>query len=165
MTIYATSAVAAFLDAILQKVWLGSSCRSFLLNGAENPADNGVYRRGKDGRWYRPERRGLALVPIAERRIISRMGGETAQAMGKAHRWTPEQARAAGRISGRKAASVPGRMAALGRKGGFQVSADREHMRRIGKLGGLAVSRNRKHMAELGRRGGKAKGRKAHADT
>lgn len=157
MTTYATPDVQAELEALFQS----TRQRRLLLVEHAIPANNGVYRRGKDGRWYRPERRGLALVPIAERCIISRMGGETAQAMGKAHKFTPEQARVAGRLGGLKAASVPGRMAALGRKGGFQISADREHMRRIGKLGGLSVSRNRKHMAELGRRGGEAKGREA----
>lgn len=49
-----------------------------------------------------PERqkRGMALVDPERRRQIASMGGRAAQAKGTARRWTPEQAREAGRLGG-----------------------------------------------------------------
>jgi general stress protein YciG len=54
---------------------------------------------------------------------IARMGGKAAHASGKAHEFTADEARAAGR------------------KGGLSTSQDKEHMSRIGKLGGKARKR------------------------
>jgi general stress protein YciG len=49
----------------------------------------------------RPKRpQGFAALPPEQRRAIARQGGLTAQAAGNAHRWTPEQARIAGRKGG-----------------------------------------------------------------
>jgi uncharacterized protein len=55
-----------------------------------------------------------------KQREISSMGGKAAHAQGRAHEFTSEEARAAGR------------------KGGVKVSSDREHMARIGRIGGAA---------------------------
>lgn len=57
--------------------------------------------------------RGFAALSEAERRALQRQGGKTAHLRGKAHRFSPEEARQAGR------------------KGGQIVSADSEHMRFI----------------------------------
>jgi general stress protein YciG len=51
-------------------------------------------------------------------REVSSIGGHTAHAGGRAHRFTPEEARIDGR------------------KGGTAVSRDREHMAAIGRRGG-----------------------------
>ena len=106
-------------------------------------------------------RRGFALLTPENRRIVARMGGQTAHALGKAHRWTPEEARRHGRAGGRKIAENLVHMASIGRKGGFEASKNRERMARIGRLGGEAIARNRKHMAEIGARGGAATARRA----
>jgi general stress protein YciG len=55
-----------------------------------------------------------------QQREIAGKGGKAAHAQGRAHEFTPEEARAAGR------------------KGGEKVSKDRDHMAKIGRLGGLA---------------------------
>jgi general stress protein YciG len=44
--------------------------------------------------------RGFASQTPERRREIASMGGKKAHALGKAHRWTPEEARAAGRLGG-----------------------------------------------------------------
>jgi uncharacterized protein len=62
----------------------------------------------------------------AKQRAIASKGGKAAHADGRAHVWTSEEAREAGRIGGEK------------------VSADREHMAAIGRLGGEAKRRGRK---------------------
>lgn len=85
--------------------------------------------------------RGFAAMDPERQREIARLGGRTAHARRRAHRFTPEEARAAGR------------------KGGQAVSQDRDHMAKIGRRGGSAVSQDRDHMAEIGREGGQARGR------
>lgn len=65
-------------------------------------------------------RRGFASMTPERRKEIARMGGKSAHALGVAHRFTVEEARAAGR------------------KGGLAVSADLQHMSRIGSIGGRA---------------------------
>lgn len=62
--------------------------------------------------------RGFASISPDRQREIASLGGKAAHAQGKAHKYTIEEARAAGRL------------------GGIAVSQDREHMRRIGSLGG-----------------------------
>lgn len=57
-----------------------------------------------------------SMDPDKQRRIASN-GGRIAHERGRAHVWTPEEARVAGR------------------KGGLAVSADRAHMAAIGRLG------------------------------
>jgi uncharacterized protein len=61
----------------------------------------------------------------AEQREIARKGGKAAHAQGRAHEFTSDEARAAGK------------------KGGVAVSADREHMREIGRKGAAARGRSR----------------------
>ena len=63
------------------------------------------------------------MAPERQREIASR-GGKMAHAQGRAHEFTHESAREAGR------------------KGGEATSRDRAHMAEIGRRGGLARSRN-----------------------
>jgi len=62
--------------------------------------------------------RGFASMDREKQREIARKGGRAAHEQGKAHEFTSDEARAAGR------------------KGGERVSANRDHMSRIGRLGG-----------------------------
>lgn len=66
------------------------------------------------------------------RREIARMGGLAAHAKGTAHRYTIEEARAAGKL------------------GGYKVSRDSAHMARIGSIGGKNI-----HARAAVRRAGK----------
>ena len=63
-------------------------------------------------------RRGFGAMDPEKQREIARKGGRAAHARGKAHRFTAEEAKVAGR------------------KGGVRVSQDREHMAAIGRIGG-----------------------------
>lgn len=65
-------------------------------------------------------RRGFASMTPERQREIARKGGKTAQERGSAHRFTSEEAQAAGR------------------KGGLAVSRNRDHMAEIGRRGGKA---------------------------
>jgi len=85
-------------------------------------------------------RRGFAAMSEEKQREIASKGGRAAHALGKAHRFTTEEAREAGR------------------KGGVTVSRNREHMADIGRKGGETVSRDRTHMSRIGRKGGSAGG-------
>jgi general stress protein YciG len=82
--------------------------------------------------------RGFASMDKEQRRLIASKGGKAAHRLGRAHKYTSEQARAAGR------------------KGGISVSQNRDHMAEIGRKGGHSVSTDREHMAEIGRKGGTA---------
>jgi general stress protein YciG len=62
--------------------------------------------------------RGFASMDEEKQREIASKGGKAAHEKGKAHEFTPEEAREAGR------------------KGGEVVSKDREHMAEIGREGG-----------------------------
>lgn len=64
------------------------------------------------------KRRGFASMDPARQRVIASHGGRAAQARGVAHRFTNEEAQAAGR------------------KGGLTISQNREHMASIGRVGG-----------------------------
>ena len=70
-------------------------------------------------------KRGFASMTPEKQKAIASKGGQAAHAQGRAHEFTHEEARLAGR------------------KGGEMVSRDREHMARIGRLGGQARGRNR----------------------
>ncbi len=85
--------------------------------------------------------RGFAAMDPERQREIARLGGRTAHQRKRAHRFTADEAREAGR------------------KGGRTVSQDREHMAEIGRRGGSTVSQDRRHMAEIGREGGQSRGR------
>ena len=68
-------------------------------------------------------RRGFASMDGTLQRTISSKGGKAAHAKGKAHEFTADEAREAGR------------------KGGRSISQNREHMARIGREGGKARGR------------------------
>ena len=74
--------------------------------------------------------RGFATLSKERRSEIARAGGRAAQASGKAHRFTSDEARAAGR------------------KGGHAVASDVDHMREIGREGGRARGRAHAKTAE-----------------
>ena len=69
--------------------------------------------------------RGFASMDLERQREIASKGGKAAHAQGRAHEFTADEARAAGR------------------KGGEVVSRDRSHMAAIGRAGGQARGRNR----------------------
>ena len=69
--------------------------------------------------------RGFAAMDPAQQREIASKGGRAAHSQHRAHEFTVEEARTAGR------------------KGGESVSCNREHMAAIGRAGGLARGRNR----------------------
>lgn len=65
-------------------------------------------------------RQGFASMSPEARSAIASKGGISAHAQGRAHKFTPEEAREAGK------------------KGGRATSADKKHMSNIGRLGGSA---------------------------
>lgn len=67
-----------------------------------------------------PARRGFAGMTPEQHREIASAGGRAAHALQRAHQFTLEEARRAGRL------------------GGAIVSQDREHMAAIGRKGGRA---------------------------
>jgi uncharacterized protein len=69
--------------------------------------------------------RGFASMETNKQRGIASKGGKAAHAQGRAHEFTVEEARSAGR------------------KGGETVSRDRAHMAAIGRVGGQARGRSR----------------------
>ncbi|HEY4013321.1 MAG TPA: KGG domain-containing protein [Polyangiaceae bacterium] len=69
--------------------------------------------------------RGFASMDRSKQREIASKGGKAAHAQGRAHEFTSDEARTAGR------------------KGGEAVSQDRAHMAAIGRSGGQARGRNR----------------------
>ena len=69
--------------------------------------------------------RGFASMDPGKQREIASKGGRAAHAQGRAHEFTADEARTAGR------------------KGGEVVSRDRSHMANIGRAGGQARGRNR----------------------
>jgi hypothetical protein len=68
--------------------------------------------------------RGFAAMDQSKQREIASRGGKAAHAQGRAHEFTADEARAAGR------------------KGGETVSRDRDHMARIGRAGGQRRGEN-----------------------
>src|SRR5258708_11092663 len=69
--------------------------------------------------------RGFASMDAGKQREIASKGGKAAHAQGRAHEFSADEARVAGR------------------KGGEVVSRDRAHMAAIGRAGGQARGRNR----------------------
>jgi len=67
-----------------------------------------------------------------KRREIARLGGKAAHEKGRAHQFTPNEAREAGR------------------KGGLSVSRNRQHMAEIGRAGGKARGGGRPAAADVG---------------
>lgn len=70
-------------------------------------------------------RKGFAVMSKERQRAIASLGGKASQASGRGHRFTSEEARAAGR------------------KGGSQIAKDRNHMVAIGRKGGAALRTKR----------------------
>jgi general stress protein YciG len=70
-------------------------------------------------------KRGFASMDPAKQRAIAIKGGKAAHAKGKAHEFTPEEARVAGS------------------KGGRALAKDRAHMAEIGRLGVRARKREK----------------------
>src|SRR5215216_7760822 len=74
--------------------------------------------------------RGFASMDQHRQREIARKGGRAAHEKGKAHEFTPDEARAAGR------------------KGGEKVSVNRKHMAEIGRRGGKSSAARRRPQDE-----------------
>src|SRR5688500_8172831 len=74
----------------------------------------------------RTRNRGFASMDAHRQREIARKGGRAAHEKGKAHEFTPDEARAAGR------------------KGGEKVSLNRKHMAEIGRRGGRSSAQRRR---------------------
>jgi len=72
-----------------------------------------------------PKPRGFAKMSPEARRAIASKGGKQSHALGKAHKFTSQEASDAGKI------------------GGASLSKDREHMREIARLGQIARKANR----------------------
>ncbi len=79
--------------------------------------------------------RGFAAMNPAKQKAIASSGGKKAHAVGNAHEFTSDEARAAGTKGGRTISANKAHMAEIGRKGGLTISANRTHMSTIGKLG------------------------------
>jgi len=92
--------------------------------------------------------RGFASMDRDHQREIASKGGKAAHSSGRAHQFTSEQAREAGRKGGQAVSRDRNHMASIGRKGGYAVSSDRAHMARIGTRGGVAVSQKRQRSVE-----------------
>lgn len=76
-------------------------------------------------------KRGFASMDPKKHQEIAAMGGVAAHRAGKAHEFTSEEAKIAGR------------------KGGAVVSADRAHMAAIGRKGGQVRGRNQRSRKSL----------------
>jgi len=74
----------------------------------------------------RTKNRGFASMNTERQREIARKGGRAAHEKGKAHEFTSDEARAAGR------------------KGGEKVSVNRKHMSEIGRRGGRSSAQRRR---------------------
>src|SRR5437868_12282430 len=74
--------------------------------------------------------RGFASMNIDRQREIARKGGRAAHEKGKAHEFTTDEARNAGR------------------KGGEKVSVNRQHMAEIGRRGGRISATRRRGQSE-----------------
>jgi len=70
-------------------------------------------------------RRGFASLNSDERRSISSKGGHAAHKKGTAHKFSPEEARLAGRKGGEKTSQNRAYMAEIGKKGGEASHAGR----------------------------------------
>ena len=68
---------------------------------------------------------GFASIDPEKAQEIRRLGGQKTQSLGKAHTFTPEEAREAGQ------------------KGGLAISRDRAHMAKIGHRGAVSPRRQR----------------------
>src|SRR3954465_2672612 len=81
---------------------------------------------------WRTKNRGFASMDQHRQREIARKGGRAAHEKGKAHEFTADEARAAGR------------------KGGEKVSVNRQHMAEIGRRGGKSSAERRRTTPQRG---------------
>lgn len=72
------------------------------------PERKGLAVRGADPK--NRKKRGFGALPVERQREIASEGGRSAHQQGKAHEWTSEEARAAGRIGGRMSRGGRGRL-------------------------------------------------------
>jgi hypothetical protein len=91
--------------------------------------------------------RGFASMDAGKQREIASKGGKAAHAQGRAHEFSADEARTAGR------------------KGGEAVSRDRAHMAAIGRAGGQARGRNRALYAARSTNGARMDGNAAHSSA
>ena len=94
----------------------------------------------------KPKHRGFASMDREKQREIASKGGKAAHAQGRAHEFSTDEARSAGR------------------KGGEVVSQDRKHMAEIGREGGMARGR-RERERHAARNGGPTSGTVASAPS
>lgn len=104
----------------------------------------------------KPKRGFAAMDPKAQRKL-AQQGGRKAHANGTAHKFTKDEARAAGIQGGQKTSQDREHMAEIGRKGGASVSKNLAHMSAIGKKGGTKSAQDREHMKAIASKGGHAK--------
>jgi general stress protein YciG len=74
--------------------------------------------------------RGFASMDPSKQREIASKGGRAAHAQGRAHEFSADEAKVAGK------------------KGGVAVSRDRDHMAAIGREGGMARGRRERERAQ-----------------
>lgn len=84
------------------------------------------------------QRRGFACMDPARQREIASRGGKAVHAQGKAHKFTREEAVAAGVKGGIATSSKPGWMKEIGQRSGRLIASRPGHMAAIGRLGGFA---------------------------
>lgn len=110
--------------------------------------------------WANKNGIGFAKMDPARQRHHAIAGGLASRANENCHRFTVEQARAAGRKGGAVRALDRDGMAEIGRKGGKVTAQTRRHMAEIGGKGGSSVSdgpNGKRHMSEIGKRGAAAR--------
>jgi uncharacterized protein len=107
--------------------------------------------------WLDAGRRAVPVRLAEKHRQIASRGGRAAHEKGRAHRFTPDEARLAGKKGGDAVSKDREHMAEIGRKGGERISQDAEHMAEIGRKGGEVASADRERMAQIGRKGGAAR--------
>jgi general stress protein YciG len=90
------------------------------------------HHQGHSPQASRTRNRGFASMDAGRQREIARKGGRAAHEKGKAHEFTADEARAAGR------------------KGGEKVSVNRRHMAEIGRRGGRSSAARRRPGGDAG---------------
>jgi general stress protein YciG len=90
------------------------------------------HHQGHSPQPSRTKNRGFASMDASRQKEIARKGGRAAHEKGKAHEFTADEARAAGR------------------KGGEKVSVNRRHMAEIGRRGGRSSAARRRPGGDAG---------------
>ena len=80
-------------------------------------------------------KRGLASMDPEKAREIHRLGGQAAHRLGRAHRFTTEEARKAGKKGGRSVSRDPSYMAEIGRRDGEKSRKGRAKTKEQNKKG------------------------------